>query len=71
MVVQKLENIRPDSVGQASRIEGITPAAISLLLVHLKKKRLLRVRSLLVVLIVLMITFMLNAETCWRRVCLI
>ncbi len=36
-VRQKLTDHRPDTVGQASRIPGITPAAISLLLVHLKK----------------------------------
>ena len=35
---EKLTNYRPSSIGQASRIPGITPAAISLLLVHLKKK---------------------------------
>ncbi len=34
---QKLNDQRPDTIGQASRIPGITPAAISLLLVHLKK----------------------------------
>jgi tRNA uridine 5-carboxymethylaminomethyl modification enzyme len=39
-VREKLERIRPDTVGQASRIPGMTPAAISLLLVHLKKARL-------------------------------
>ena len=38
-VSEKLQNIRPDTIGQASRIPGITPAAISLLLVHLKKSR--------------------------------
>ena len=37
-VLQKLTAIRPDSIGQASRIQGVTPAAISLLLVHLKKR---------------------------------
>ena len=36
-VRQKLQNHRPATIGQASRIPGITPAAISLLLVHLKK----------------------------------
>ena len=36
-VRQKLSEQRPDTIGQASRIPGITPAAISLLLVHLKK----------------------------------
>jgi tRNA uridine 5-carboxymethylaminomethyl modification enzyme len=34
---EKLERVRPDTLGQASRIPGMTPAAISLLLVHLKK----------------------------------
>ncbi|MBW8844957.1 MAG: tRNA uridine-5-carboxymethylaminomethyl(34) synthesis enzyme MnmG [Burkholderiales bacterium] len=34
---QKLNSHRPETLGQASRISGITPAAISLLLVHLKK----------------------------------
>jgi len=34
---QKLNQQRPETVGQASRISGITPAAISLLLVFLKK----------------------------------
>ena len=34
---EKLKSQRPETVGQASRIPGITPAAVSLLLVHLKK----------------------------------
>lgn len=37
-VSQKLNQHRPETLGQASRISGVTPAAISLLLVHLKKK---------------------------------
>ena len=37
-VSEKLKKNRPQTLGQASRIPGITPAAISLLLVHLKKK---------------------------------
>ncbi|WP_350979323.1 tRNA uridine-5-carboxymethylaminomethyl(34) synthesis enzyme MnmG [Shewanella sp. AC34-MNA-CIBAN-0136] len=41
-VIAKLNNHKPDTVGQASRISGITPAAISILLVHLKKRGLLR-----------------------------
>ncbi len=41
-VVLKLNQSRPETVGQASRISGITPAAISLLLVYLKKQGLLR-----------------------------
>ena len=35
---QRLENTRPDTLGQASRLEGITPATLSLLLIHLKKR---------------------------------
>ncbi len=38
-VVQKLNLVRPQSIGQAGRISGITPAALSLLLVHLKKQQ--------------------------------
>jgi tRNA uridine 5-carboxymethylaminomethyl modification enzyme len=34
---QKLQKHRPETLGQASRISGITPATISLLLIHLKK----------------------------------
>ena len=37
-VSQKLKAQRPETLGQASRIPGMTPAAISLLLVYLKKK---------------------------------
>lgn len=40
-VVEKLNRIRPLSLGQASRISGITPAAVSVLQVHLKKQGLL------------------------------
>lgn len=38
-VRQKLQTVRPETIGMASRIPGITPAAISLLLVHLKKSK--------------------------------
>ena len=38
-VRQKLAQIRPVTVGQASRVPGVTPAAVSILLVHLKKSR--------------------------------
>ena len=38
----KLNESRPATIGQASRISGITPAAISILLVYLKKRGLLR-----------------------------
>ncbi len=41
-VQQKLSTHRPETLGQASRIQGITPAAISLLLVHLKKRAAVR-----------------------------
>jgi tRNA uridine 5-carboxymethylaminomethyl modification enzyme len=37
-VRQKLAHQRPGTIGQASRIQGVTPAAISLLLVHLKRR---------------------------------
>ncbi|MCG6118802.1 MAG: tRNA uridine-5-carboxymethylaminomethyl(34) synthesis enzyme MnmG [Aquimonas sp.] len=37
--LQKLQSTRPQTVGQAGRIPGVTPAAISLLLVHLKRTR--------------------------------
>jgi tRNA uridine 5-carboxymethylaminomethyl modification enzyme len=37
-VRDKLTRIRPESLGQAARISGVTPAAISLLLIHLKKR---------------------------------
>lgn len=37
-VQQKLAQHRPETLGQASRISGVTPAAISLLLVHLKRR---------------------------------
>jgi tRNA uridine 5-carboxymethylaminomethyl modification enzyme len=36
-VLQKLERVRPATLGQAGRIPGVTPAAVSLLLVHLKR----------------------------------
>ncbi|RUR27000.1 tRNA uridine-5-carboxymethylaminomethyl(34) synthesis enzyme MnmG [Legionella qingyii] len=38
-VIQKLTKIRPSTLAQAGRISGVTPAALSLLLVHLKKQR--------------------------------
>jgi tRNA uridine 5-carboxymethylaminomethyl modification enzyme len=38
-VRQRLSRQRPETLGQASRMSGITPAAISLLLIHLKRSR--------------------------------
>ncbi|MDO8698598.1 MAG: tRNA uridine-5-carboxymethylaminomethyl(34) synthesis enzyme MnmG, partial [Pseudomonas sp.] len=37
-IQHKLSQTRPQTLGQASRIPGVTPAAISLLLIHLKKR---------------------------------
>ncbi|MEE1676152.1 tRNA uridine-5-carboxymethylaminomethyl(34) synthesis enzyme MnmG [Agarivorans aestuarii] len=41
-VVAKLSNARPETIGKAARISGVTPAAVSLLLVYLKKHDLAR-----------------------------
>jgi tRNA uridine 5-carboxymethylaminomethyl modification enzyme len=41
-VKQKLAQHKPQTIGQASRIQGITPAAVSLLLIHLKRHNLSR-----------------------------
>ena len=38
-VRQRLKSIRPETVGQAARVSGITPAAVSLLLIHLKRQQ--------------------------------
>ena len=37
---QRLEQVRPATLGTASRLEGVTPSTVSLLLIHLKKRRL-------------------------------
>ncbi|MNC84297.1 tRNA uridine 5-carboxymethylaminomethyl modification enzyme MnmG [compost metagenome] len=37
-IQSKLGLARPETLGQASRIPGVTPAAISLLMIHLKKR---------------------------------
>ncbi len=37
--LQKLQRVRPQTIGQAMRIAGVTPATISLLLVHLKRRK--------------------------------
>ena len=38
-IQQKLLAARPETLGQASRIPGVTQAAVSLLMVHLKKRK--------------------------------
>jgi tRNA uridine 5-carboxymethylaminomethyl modification enzyme len=38
-VTERLQTHRPETLGQASRVSGVTPAAVSLLLVHLKRAR--------------------------------
>ena len=38
-VAEKLSRIQPETIGQAARIQGVTPAAISILLVYLKKRK--------------------------------
>ncbi len=42
---QKLIRHRPETIGQASRIQGVTPAAVSILLIHLKRSALEATRS--------------------------
>ena len=37
---QRLQRARPATLGQASRLEGMTPSAVSLLLIHIKKRQL-------------------------------
>ncbi|WP_166268627.1 tRNA uridine-5-carboxymethylaminomethyl(34) synthesis enzyme MnmG [Marinobacter caseinilyticus] len=44
-IKQKLKAVRPETIAQASRIQGVTPAAVSQLLVNLKKRDLLRKQS--------------------------
>ena len=44
-VKQKLNTVRPQNIGQASRISGVTPAAVSLLMVHLKRRGFNRIAS--------------------------
>jgi len=44
-VAEKLDRYRPGTLGRAARISGVTPVAVSLLLVHLRRRRLLLARS--------------------------
>ena len=44
-VIFKLNDFKPETIGKASRISGITPAAISILLIHLKKLNLLKIKE--------------------------
>ena len=44
-IKQKLGTVRPETVAQASLVQGVTPAAISQILVHMKKRELLRKQS--------------------------
>lgn len=44
-VAEKLIRLRPTTIGQARRIPGVTPAAVSLLLVHLRRQRMLQPKS--------------------------
>ena len=43
---QKLKEFAPETIGQAARIQGVTPAALSVLLVHLKKHKLKKAEGL-------------------------
>ena len=44
-IVMKLNDFQPETIGKASRISGVTPAAISILLIHLKRMGLLGVKD--------------------------
>ncbi|MFV1972252.1 MAG: tRNA uridine-5-carboxymethylaminomethyl(34) synthesis enzyme MnmG [Thiohalobacterales bacterium] len=44
-VSEQLQSVRPETIGQATRIPGVTPAAVSLLLIHLKKRNPVERRS--------------------------
>ena len=44
-VCEKLQAVRPETIGQAARIPGITPAAVSLLLIHMKRHKVTRQRA--------------------------
>ena len=44
-VCEKLRAVRPETIGQAARIPGVTPAAVSLLLIHMKRHKVTRKRA--------------------------
>jgi len=44
-VRQKLTEYKPETIGQASRLQGITPASISILLVYIKSYKKVRVKG--------------------------
>jgi tRNA uridine 5-carboxymethylaminomethyl modification enzyme len=44
-VKQKLEEFTPKTIGHAARIQGVTPASLSVLLVHLKKEKTKRAQN--------------------------
>jgi tRNA uridine 5-carboxymethylaminomethyl modification enzyme len=44
-VCEKLAGVRPQTIGQAARVPGVTPAAVSLLLIHIKKHQQARKRA--------------------------
>jgi tRNA uridine 5-carboxymethylaminomethyl modification enzyme len=44
-VCEKLQAVRPETIGHAARIPGMTPAAVSLLLIHIKRHKLARQRA--------------------------
>jgi len=43
---EKLKEFAPETLGQAARIQGVTPASLSVLLVHLKKRSLKKAEGL-------------------------
>ncbi|MEO1873909.1 MAG: hypothetical protein ABGX76_12230, partial [Cobetia sp.] len=44
-IKQKLNEARPATLAQAGRISGVTPAAVSILLIHLKKRQLIKAET--------------------------
>ena len=44
-IIQKMTDLKPETLGHASRIQGVTPAALSQLLIYLKKKHSIQKQS--------------------------